>query len=229
MGSITLYAFWNTTGLLAAFLVSRRLSFPNENRRVSRGMFSAVLIGAILGAKLPVWFAYGFEPMFYWDGKSLFGGLLGGFFGMNFYKAAFRIPGGGFGDRFVIPLCVAVGFGKIGCFYNGCCGGRPFGEFVPPTQLYESAFQFLLAGFFLLMYRLDKGKTVWFPLYMILYMLMRFFMEFLRNEPTAWGFLTVYQILALLFLPVFGITLVRRIFRKFYSSKTERTNGYPKQ
>ena len=218
MNSATLYAFWNAVGLLAAFLVSCQLLFPKESGRVSRGMFSAVLVGAILGAKLPVWFAYGFEPMLYWDGKTLFGGLLGGFFGMNLYKAAFRVSGrmtsGGFGDRFVIPLCIAAGFGKIGCFYNGCCGGRPFGEFVPPTQLYESAFQFLLAGFFLLLYRLDKGKTVWFPLYMILYMFMRFFMEFLRNEPTAWGGLTVYQILALLFLPVFGIILGRRIFRK---------------
>ena len=211
MTQVMLYAAWNAVGLLAAFIVSRRLSFPGEQGRITRGMFSAVLVGGILGAKLPVWFSFGFEPMFYWDGKTFFGGLLGGFFGMTLYKAVFRIPGGGFGDRFVIPLCVAAGFGKIGCFYNGCCGGRSFGEFIPSTQLYESVFQFLLAGLFLLLYRYHKGKKLWFPLYMLLYMSMRFFMEFLRNEPAIGSFLTVYQILALVFIPVFGIILWRRV------------------
>ncbi len=207
---VVLYAVLNAVGLLAAFLSARMLKFDDAKRTVSKGMFAAVLVGCILGAKIPVWIAYGFQPLFYWDGKSLFGGMIGGFLAMNLYKAALRIPMGGFGDRFVIPLCLAVGFGKLGCFFHGCCGGRPIGDWIPPTQLYESAFQFSSAILFYVFHRLRRFRGSWFPIYMILYMIMRFFMEFLRNEPTTAFHLTVYQILAAVFVPVFAFILVMR-------------------
>jgi len=206
-----LYAVFNAVGLLAAYLVARRLNRSTAAKRVSRGMVAAVIVGGILGAKIPVWLAYGFSPMFYWDGKSLFGGLLGGFFAMNLYKTVCRIPDGGFGDRFVIPLCLAAGFGKLGCFFNGCCGGREFLGLVQPTQLYESAFQFLLALLFYVLYRTGRAGGLWFPIYMVLYMTMRFAIEFLRNEPVFAFHLTVYQILALVFLPVFAIIIYCRL------------------
>jgi len=173
-------------------------------------MVAVVIAGGILGAKLPVWIAYGFSPPFYWDGKSLFGGLLGGFLAMNAFKVVQRIPGGGFGDRFVIPLCLAAGFGKIGCFFNGCCGGCERFGFMHPTQLYESAFQFLLAAYFFGLYCSHRMSGRWFPVYMIFYMAMRFFIEFLRNEPPLAFGLTVYQFLALAFLPIFGIIVWKR-------------------
>jgi len=207
MGSV-LYAFLNAVGLLSAYLVSRRLR--QTAKSPSRAMVAAVIVGGILGAKIPVWVAYGFVPQFYWDGKSLFGGLLGGFLAMNIYKAVCRISDGGFGDRFVIPLCLAAGFGKLGCFFNGCCGGCEVFGIVHPVQLYESVFQFLLAVFFFMLYRFNYANGLRFPLYMIFYMTMRFFIEFLRNEPAMLFGLTIYQLLALFLLPVFGMIVWQR-------------------
>ena len=207
-----LYAFLNAVGLLAAFFASR--FWRQAAKKPSRGMLAAVIVGGMIGAKIPVWIAFGVSPIYFWDGKSLFGGLLGGFLAMNVYKTVCRIPDGGFGDRFVIPLCLAAGFGKLGCYCNGCCGGYELFGVVHPTQLYESAFQFLLAVLFFVLYRFGWANGLRFPWYMILYMTMRFFIEFLRNEPAVLCGLTVYQLLVLVFLPVFVIIVCRRDGRK---------------
>ena len=201
----------NGFGLLAAFLVARNMrSGHSKSRGIGQGMFAAAIIGGIVGAKIPVWLSYGFSPEYFWDGKSLFGGLLGGFIAMNLYKYTWKITIGGFGDRFVIPLCVATGFGKIGCFFNGCCGGREIGDSVYPTQLYESAFQFVLGAIFYYCFRNRIAIGLWFPIYMISYMSMRFAMEFIRNEPVYAFHLTIYQNLAIIFIPVFCAIVFNR-------------------
>lgn len=88
-------------------------------------------------------------------------------------------------------------FGRIGCFLGGCCFGAPtdgpFGVVFPegsmpyefyggptavhPTQLYEAAA--LLLIFVILFF---WGKKNAFPLYLILYGLARFGIEFLRAD-----------------------------------------------
>lgn len=69
-------------------------------------------------------------------------------------------------DMFVVPLLIAHGFGRIGCFFAGCCYGKPSDSFlavtfpegslqheqygyitpVLPTQLFEAAFLFALCA-----------------------------------------------------------------------------------
>jgi phosphatidylglycerol:prolipoprotein diacylglycerol transferase len=92
------------------------------------------------------------------------------------------------------PCCITVAhaFGRIGCFFAGCCYGKPTDSFlgvqfpklpvpVHPTQLYEAAFLFFLFGSFsyLLLRRNFRHNL---SLYLISYGVFRFAMEFLRND-----------------------------------------------
>jgi phosphatidylglycerol:prolipoprotein diacylglycerol transferase len=97
-------------------------------------------------------------------------------------------------DVFMPALALAQGFGRIGCFFNGCCYGHateawcgvrfPFAvERLHPAQLYESGFCFLL---FLFLARFDvskkrlDGETAF--LYFLLYPLGRFVIEYFRAD-----------------------------------------------
>ena len=102
----------------------------------------------------------------------------------------------------VVPLGHA--FGRIGCFFYGCCYGRdsdawcavtfPAGSpswfehgrrlvSVLPTQLFEAAALLALFAVLLAVYRRWRRGTA--GLYMIGYAVIRFFMEYLRGDPRA--------------------------------------------
>lgn len=99
----------------------------------------------------------------------------------------------------VMPsVAIAQGFGRIGCFLAGCCYGRETDSFIGitftnsdyapngvkliPTQLI-SATGMILIAFVLIRYAKNRkhSGTVGF-LYLILYSIGRFGVEFLRND-----------------------------------------------
>jgi phosphatidylglycerol:prolipoprotein diacylglycerol transferase len=126
-------------------------------------------------------------------------------------------------DMTVPALAIAQGFGRIGCFLAGCCYGAettlpigvkfPKGSLAPagidlhPTQIYSSIFDFLL-GFLLIYYSKEEretGKVM--GLYLIIYSIGRFLVEFLRNDPRGnVGVLSTSQFIAI-FTLVFGIII----------------------
>ena len=134
-------------------------------------------------------------------------------------------------DLIIPGVAIAQGFGRIGCFLAGCCYGAetnsplgvvfpegslaPSGVHLHPTQLYSSAFDFVL-GLFLLYYAKKErkpGKVV--GLYMITYSIGRFLVEFLRNDPRGTvGVLSTSQFIAI-FTLLFGIFLfnIQKIFK----------------
>ena len=95
-------------------------------------------------------------------------------------------------------IALAQGFGRIGCFLAGCCYGRettsslgvvfpegslaPAGVKVLPTQLFSSAGDFGIM--FVLLWHYHHRKKVGDTgfLYMLLYGIGRFGIEFLRND-----------------------------------------------
>lgn len=101
-------------------------------------------------------------------------------------------------DLLSASIAVAQGFGRIGCFLAGCCYGRettsPIGVVFPadsiapagvkllPTQLFSSAGDFGIMFALLWHYKRRKhvGDTGY--LYMLLYGIGRFLIEFLRND-----------------------------------------------
>ena len=130
-----------------------------------------------------------------WKGGIVFyGGLLGGVFGFLIYTKRTGQPVLKTLDLFTPAAALAQGFGRIGCFLNGCCYGRPtagpLGVLFPfsgvplhPTQLYDAVFCFLLFAFLAVFYSKNSkhaGRTSF--LYFTLHPVGRFVIEFFRND-----------------------------------------------
>ncbi len=93
-----------------------------------------------------------------------------------------------------VPCCILIAhaFGRVGCFFAGCCYGKPTDSFlgvqfpdlphkVHPTQLYEAIFLFALCAIcFLLVYRKNFKHNM--SLYLVTYGVFRFCIEFLRDD-----------------------------------------------
>ncbi len=192
------YILFSLIGMVAALGVSTFLDLPKPTRQKRVEIYIAAATGTLIGAKLPVWISYGISRDTILGGKSVMGGVLGAFVALNLYKFLTHQKDEALGGRFAIPLAVAVGFGKIGCYFNGCCAGH----FIVPVQLLESAFQFALAGALYLFYCRTHRTDLLFPFYLLAYLVMRFTVEFVRTEPRVLMSLTIYQWLAVIFFPL---------------------------
>lgn len=138
----------------------------------------------------PKHFSWSFNFTFY-------GGLIGGVitFILGYIIFIRKIYGPCFKDVVIIaPASIAIGhaFGRIGCFMHGCCYGKPTDAWygikfittstkVIPTNLFEAIILFVLAGI-LLFLALKKWGYFNFPIYMIVYSIWRFLIEFVRGD-----------------------------------------------
>lgn len=192
-------------GILSGLLIACKIKMPLPPKGHRAGLYVFAAAGLMLGAKIPIWLSYGITG-YVLRGKSVLGGMLGAFLAVNLYKRFTGHKGSSFGGRFVIPLAAAVGFGKIGCYLAGCCGGT----LVVPVQLVESLFSFTCAFFLYWLYSRTRRAELLFPVYLLAYLSMRFIIEFWRLEPKILMGLTAYQWLALAFIPLFFLILWRR-------------------
>jgi len=135
-------------------------------------------------------------------GGVFYGGVVAlALFGVFYTRRYFRGSEWKIFDIAVIGGALGHMFGRIGCFSAGCCygvptelpwgikfpfqGGRPhpFSDtFIHPTQLYEALLNFINFLFLLLLWRKKKFHGQIFALYLINYGMIRFFVEFLRND-----------------------------------------------
>lgn len=132
------------------------------------------------------------------NGFVVYGGILGG--ALTAYVIC-RIKKLSFVDYFDLMLpsvALAQGFGRIGCFLAGCCYGRetdscvgiafthsdfaPNGVKLIPSQLFSSAGMFIIAITLFVYARKDRRAGRVGALYLILYSIGRFFVEFIRND-----------------------------------------------
>lgn len=141
-------------------------------------------------------------------GLSWFGGLiLGSLSGVIFLKnkkiKIYRVL-----DLLAPFICLAQAIGRIGCLLNGCCFGKEsaqHGIYFPvreailiPTQILSSLsllFIFIILRF--LQDRPHRAGQIFF-IYLALYSLKRFFMEFVRadNQIILSG-LTLFQLISI--------------------------------
>tara|TARA_Y100000310_G_scaffold341639_1_gene441449 strand:- start:1030 stop:1785 length:756 start_codon:yes stop_codon:yes gene_type:complete len=191
-----------------------------------------LIIGVILGARLFMMLFY--NPSFYfsnpaeilkiWNGGlsfhgGIFGAAIGGWLFIRRYKkynySFLRLA-----DLLSIPAALGLAFGRIANFINGELYGRvtdvPWAFKFPnvegfrhPSQLYASAKNFLIF-FVLMVYDKRKhkpGRT--FSVFLILYSVLRFGVEFLREPEIYTGFLTMGQALSVPLL-IIGLLLFKK-------------------
>lgn len=158
-------------------------------------------------------------------GWVVFGGLLGGIFGGWVFCRMKNLPVWKFFDIGMPSVALAQGFGRIGCFFAGCCYGVEtesafsvvfsHSDFAPnhvhlvPTQLISAVLDLLLC-LFLLWYEKNREKCSGelAAMYLILYSAGRFILEFWRGdlERGAVGPLSTSQFIGL-FTLLAGIIL----------------------
>lgn len=191
------------------------------------------VFGAWLGSKLVAWleaptlyWRYRMNPLIWLEGKSIVGGLLGGWIGVEVAK---RLTGvrQATGDAYVTPLMVGMVVGRVGCFLtglpDGTCGvptglpwGVDFGDGLPrhPTQLYEIAYLAALGATLRRTAAPDDPPGALFRRFLLGYLAFRFAVEFIKPRLFVypWG-LTAIQTVALLGMGAAGYAL-RRLGRR---------------
>lgn len=222
----TAYGWLMLAGIFVSILLWSRLAKRDE-RLVF--IYVAALAGAFLGAKLVY---LGAEGWLHWHdtdrwrqfatGKSIIGGLLGGYASVEIAK---RLLGyrGVTGDWFAVIVPISIMLGRIGCVLHGCCLGRACGAswFTIsdaagvarwPAALVELLFNAVMLGVILLLRRKQILPGQLFHVYLMAYGLFRFAHEFLRATPHIAGVFTGYQIaaLAVAALGIVGFVLRRR-------------------
>ena len=157
------------------------------------------------------------------NGFVVYGGIIGGTLAAFLYIKKKKYDFWKYFDLVLPSVAVAQGFGRIGCFLAGCCYGRTteswFGiafqhsNFAPnnvkliPTQLISAVGMFLIAAVLFVFDRKNTKKGRVGALYLILYSIGRFFVEFLRNDYRGTvGPLSTSQVISI-FILLIGIGL----------------------
>jgi phosphatidylglycerol:prolipoprotein diacylglycerol transferase len=165
------------------------------------------------------------------SGFVLYGGLIAGVAAGVLYIKMRGHSVAQFADLAAAPMMLALAFGRIGCFMNGCCHGKPGAGFpcvtfpansppgekngfqpasVHPTQLYETA---ATVGFFFLLSwiyrRKRKAQGEVFLIMAMLYAAWRFVIEFFRGDdrPKWFGDLFYSQVVSIAAFAAAGIWL----------------------
>lgn len=239
LGPLTVYSYG--VMLVLAFLLSTWLAgqfarqLPIDRRAISSeqtvDLTCLLLLGGIVGGRLfyillywEVYVHYPQEILAIWHGGLIwYGGFVGGYLAGWLYARAKRLRPMRVADQIVPFGALGHAIGRIGCFLNGCCYGRPtngwwavrfpgHAEGVIPTQLLESAGLFLL---YLVLRRLQRPEILRRPgrvfgVYVISYALLRVGVESLRgDQSTWWAGLTLQQLISICLLVVGTILYVR--------------------
>lgn len=147
------------------------------------------------------------------EGFVVYGGIIAGVLSAIVYCHRKNLEFLKYFDMAAPSIALAQGFGRIGCFFAGCCYGRvtdawygvefPAGSMAPagvkliPTQLISSAGDFLIVILLLLYHKRAKHTGNVGAMYMLLYGVGRFFIEMLRSDDRgAVGMLSTSQMIS---------------------------------
>ncbi|MCR4750878.1 MAG: prolipoprotein diacylglyceryl transferase [Eubacterium sp.] len=205
------YGLMTAIGIIAAYLLMARRAkqnnFTEEQQSKTFGLILFCLIFGYLGSKilyiLTILPRLREDPAVFLQSLSggwvVFGGLLGGVFGAWLFCRWQKLSVGKYFDLAFPAVALAQAFGRVGCFFAGCCYGvetdsafsivfqhsqyAPNHVHLVPTQLISAVLDLALC-LFLLWYEKNKEKYrgELAALYLILYSAGRFVLEFWRGD-----------------------------------------------
>ena len=176
IGPVTfhMYGLMIAIGFAAALMMClKRGKKRGLNEDIIYGIFFCAIFGGMIGCRLLYYIVEIPEilkdPSILWNFKNgyvVYGGIIGGALTSLIYcrvKKERFLP---YFDLVMPAVSFAQGFGRLGCFFAGCCYGRetdswfsitfthsdfaPNGVKLLPTQLMSSAGDFLICGLLLL-------------------------------------------------------------------------------
>ena len=185
-----------------AYKAARRHAGDVLEERQRWSVIAAAMVGALIGSRVlgvleqapraPIALAQFITPG---GGKTIVGGLLGGWIAVEIVK---KIEGirTRTGDLFALPLCLGIAVGRIGCLLAGLADdtyGKPsglpwsvdFGDGIArhPVQAYELVF---LAGLALVSRQWAKrphASGALFQTFLTAYLAWRLLIDFLKPRP----------------------------------------------
>ena len=207
IGPLTIYTygFFVFLGVVAGYWIALR-----EAKRygIDNNVFSNIvfwtLVWAFIGAKL-LYIVVEFK-FFLSDplsavrsGFVFYGGLISGLVALCFLSRRYKIKLALLADSITIALCLGHAFGRLGCFFFGCCYGRPTDSFIGvlfppdspagylgvkviPTQLISSFFLFFLFFILLVLRKRKRFDGQIALIYLFVYSIFRFIIEFFRGD-----------------------------------------------
>src|SRR5215831_7611389 len=242
LGPITVYTYGVL--LAAAYLVGLKLAMVRANARgldsnrvLDLGIY--IIISALVGAKLLLlvtdFRTFRADPRelltLARSGGVFYGGLILAVAVALWYIRRIGLPLWTTCDVFAPGIALGHVVGRLGCFFAGCCWGKP--TTVPwaitftdpyaaanvgtplnvplhPTQLYEAAAEALILVVLLMTEsrgRRFPGRTFW--VYMLLYAVSRYIIEMFRGDPR--GSILIFstsQFISVILAPLAVVMLV---------------------
>ena len=233
LGSLEIryYGIIYALAFLIGYYYIKRESEKRNLKLDADSLITYLIIGTLIGARLFEIIFY--NPSFYFSnpleifalwhgGLSFHGGLVGGLVASIIFCRKYKIRLLELGDILAVPLAFGLFIGRIANFINGELYGYPtnlswgvdFGDgiFRHPTQIYESLKNLFI--FFILLKLKKKEHKEGYPFFVFLplYGLIRFFIEFLQvPENYLLGMPTGQLFSALMFITgIYFLTKSRR-------------------
>ena len=221
IGPLTVYSYglmFAIAVVVCTVLFQKDAQMAGIKKEMATDLVFWLVAGGILGARLfyillnlPFFVSNPWEIiMLYHGGLAWQGGFIVGALSGVWFVKKHNLPVLKLLDLSAPYLALGQSIGRLGCFLNGCCYGKPavWGIYFPvhhdhlqPTQLYDALGLFMT---FLILKKLSRYAAYQghiFVLYVILAAGLRFVVEFFRadHEIIFLG-LSVYQWVCLVFL-----------------------------
>lgn len=249
---VPLYGLFFFVGIFLAVLVAVFLTKKKNPVPLYDMVCSAVyiMIGAIVGAKL-LFILVSLDTIIENNlsliqiikgGFVFYGGFIGGLLGLIIYAKQFKMPLGPFMDLYATVVPLGHAFGRVGCFFGGCCYGIEHDGFFSVTytdtlnaatplntpllavQLIEAIALLCLFIVLLVTYLTTKKSGLTPTLYAIIYPIIRYVLEYFRGDRERGVFLNI-STSQWISLAIFACAVTYLI----YSNVSERKKASPEE
>lgn len=220
---------------IAGFLLAYRWLKQAFNKEIAEDALTWIVLGTIIGGRVGYFIFYSpatllsdpLELFRLWHGgMSFHGGLIGITAASAWFTRLRKIQFWEFADIMIIPAAIGLGLGRIANFLNGelvgtitnvnwCMQFPGFNGCRHPSQLYEAAYSFAIAGIVYWQSRKKTERGYLFAVFLALYGISRFLVTFLREDPRWFG-LSEGQYLSLVVLAI-GVWLLGTKYKKSVS------------